>query len=127
MRPLGTQPATTLLSFGLTAAMALFAVGCDSVDCETTCNKLYQPAEPNCGLQSAGFQTNELLELCNSECNEALETPGEPRKAYKPAEYTPSNDDSVIFTNDEEVALWMDCVSETACDKLSDGFCAPIW
>ena len=129
MRPDRTQPPAAplsgLMSIGMSLVIALFAVGCESVDCENTCNTLYQSGE--CGIQSAGFQQNELLNLCNDECSAALDTPGEPRKEYKPAEYTPSNNDEVTFTNDAEVALWMDCVAETSCDLLKDGYCAPVW
>lgn len=99
--------------------------GCESIDCENTCNKLYQSGE--CGLESAGWQQNELLDHCNNECETALKTPGEPRAAYTPDEYTPSNEEDVTFTNDAEVALWMDCVDEKACDLLADGYCAPVW
>ena len=115
------------MSFGMSAAVALFAVGCESVDCENTCNKIYLPGEPNCGIQSPGTQQNEQIDRCNDECNAALDTPGEPRKAYKPQEYTADSQGDVTFTNDAEVALWMDCVAETSCELLNDGFCAPIW
>jgi hypothetical protein len=111
----------------LATAIALsgtLLAGCGP-DCESTCNTLYQTNE--CGLQSAGWQQSELLNKCLDECTSALDNPGKIRKDYQPSEYTPSNQDDVTFTNDEEVALWMDCVSETACDLLADGYCAPVW
>ncbi len=29
------------------------------------------------------------------------------------------------FQNDQETALWMDCVEATACELLDDGYCSP--
>jgi hypothetical protein len=122
MRPTGPKAFLAALFAG----MALTIGACQpSIDCEATCNTLYQSGE--CALESAGWQQNELLDHCNSECNTALKTVGDPRKDYKPEEYTPSNNDEVTFINDSEVALWMDCVDETACDLLDDGYCAPVW
>lgn len=117
-----------LILLGLSASL----VGCGP-DCESTCNTLYQEAE--CNLQSAGYQRSELLLQCNDECEKALQNPGDVRPGYDPYEYTPTSDDQVTFTNDSEVALWMECVAETSCDLMgvnannegTPGYCAPVW
>ena len=28
--------------------------------------------------------------------------------------------------NEKQAAIWMDCVEQTACEDIDDGFCAPI-
>lgn len=93
-------------------------------NCQSTCNTLY--AESECNLQSPGLSREELLRTCESECESALTKSGEIRPEYKPDEDTPS-DKSVELTTDKEAALWMDCVAETACDLLDEGYCAPVW
>jgi hypothetical protein len=93
-------------------------------NCQSTCTTLY--AESECNLQSPGLSREELLRTCESECESALTKSGEIRPEYKPDEDTPS-DKSVELTSDKEAALWMDCVAETACDLLDEGYCAPVW
>ena len=66
------------------------------------------------------------MSLCMEECENALSVVGEARSDYTPNEYTPA-DKSIIFKNDKEVALWMDCVSNTSCEFLDSGYCAPVW
>jgi hypothetical protein len=114
-----------LLPFGFAAlALALGATGCDNPDCQPTCNKLYGDSE--CDLRSPGYTRNDLLRTCTEECEGALEKAGEVRRTYKPYENTPS-DETVTLTNDKEAILWMDCIAETDCVLLNEGFCAPVW
>ena len=103
------------------AALSLSAVGCGP-DCQSTCNRLYQ--ENECNLQFPGQSRANLLRDCSNACEDALDTPGEIRQEYTPNQYTPSNE-SVRFQNDQEAALWMDCVEAQACEKLGDGYCSP--
>jgi hypothetical protein len=102
-------------------AGALVLPGCGP-DCQSTCNRLFQESE--CNLQRPGQSRDDLLRSCNQACEDGLETPGEIRAEYNPDEYTPS-DQSVRFQNDQETALWMDCVEATACELLDDGYCSP--
>ncbi|MEC7946381.1 MAG: hypothetical protein VX265_02370 [Myxococcota bacterium] len=108
---------TTVAAIG---GLAL-APGCGP-DCQSTCNRLYQ--ENECNLQRPGQSRDDLLRSCNNACTNALKTPGEIREEYTPSQYTPS-DQSVRFINDQEAALWMDCVETQACEKLDDGYCSP--
>ncbi len=110
-----------LLSAALVVTSAV-AVGCGP-DCQSTCNKLYQSEQ--CNIQSPGSDLTELLTTCMDSCEYALSRPGEVGD-YKPTEYTPASV-SVTLQNDKQAAVWMDCVSETACDYLESGYCAPVW
>ncbi len=111
------------LSVALVSLSGLLGTNCGP-NCQSTCNRLYQPSE--CNIQSPGQSTEELLLKCLNECEDGLQVPGEIRAEYTPNEYTPS-DDPIIFTNDEEVALWMECIAETSCELISTGYCAPVW
>lgn len=113
------------ISLGLAAlAFALGAAGCDNPDCQSTCNKLY--AESECDLRSAGQTREDLLRTCSQECETALDKSGEIRPSFKPDEDTP-NDESISLESDKEAALWMDCIAETDCALLDEGYCAPVW
>ena len=109
---------------GLTAAAAfgLGATGCGP-DCQSTCTKLYSQNE--CDIQRPGASREDLLGTCEERCELALTKPGEADPDYNPAEKMPpsiDNESSVVET-DEEAAMWMDCVEETACDLLDEGYC----
>ena len=68
---------------------------------------------------------SELRNHCLDKCEDALEKPG------TIGEYTPDektlNNQSVELGNDQQAAAWMDCIAETSCDNLADGYCAPVW
>lgn len=109
----------------LTAAGLLTAVvtttGCGP-DCYSTCGKLYQE---ECNFESPGQTQSELLDTCVETCQAALNTPGEVGD-YNPYEKQPG-DAAITIENDRQAALWMDCIAESACEKLDEGYCAPIW
>ncbi len=105
-------------------AVAGFGLSGCGPNCQDTCNKLY--SENECGLISPGASQADLLQTCNQECESALDNPGAIREEYRPEEYNAAQEE-VTFTNDAEVALWMECVAETACEYLDDGYCAPVW
>jgi hypothetical protein len=113
-------------NLGLVAlvAAAVPISGCGPT-CQSTCNRLYQEAEPSCNIQSVASDRTELLTRCNESCEDALDTPGEIGD-YTPHEYTPSSK-NIDLENDKQAALWMDCVAETSCEHLNDGYCAPVW
>ena len=110
-----------LVSTALVVVSAV-AVGCGP-DCQSTCNTLYQSEQ--CNIQSPGSDQGELLNTCMDACEDALKQPGEVGD-YNPTEYTPASV-SVTLQNDKQAAVWMDCVSETACEFLESGYCAPVW
>ncbi len=61
---------------------------------------------------------------CVAACDDALDVPGD-LDGYDPDERNVSGD-KVILENEKQAAAWMDCVAETACEGLEDGYCAPI-
>lgn len=91
--------------------------------CYSTCDRLYRPEQ--CDIRRGGRTAEELVGYCLEECQGAMETPGE-LEGYNPLEASGSNE-SVVLENEKQAAVWMDCVQENACDRLSSGFCAPVW
>lgn len=112
------RPVLTLAMVAVTSTLA--ACG---PDCQSSCLKLY--SENECDIQVPGVSREQLIQDCNTTCNNALESTGEIRPEYKPNEFTPS-DKSLTIENDREAALWMDCVDENACLKLEEGYCSGI-
>ena len=120
--PLMPVPPTRLpLVLGGLVGLALVQTGCGP-NCYSTCSKLYQE---ECKLESPGQTQSELIDTCLDACNSALDTPGEVGE-YNPFEKQPG-DAAITLDNDRQAALWMDCVAETACEKLESGYCAPVW
>jgi hypothetical protein len=115
---------TSLIS--LPALALLFAAlgGCKGPNCQDACLKLY--GESECNIQRVGDESrDERISDCLTECEAALLKPGEIREEFNPEEYTPS-DEPVEITNDQEAALWMECVEKTACELIDNGYCAPL-
>ena len=110
------------LALGAIAGMGVTVTGCGP-DCQSTCNKLYSQNE--CNIQRAGAERQDLLDECSDRCEVALTNPGEADPDYNPADkMRPSQtQESSIIETDTEAAMWMDCVEETACDLLDEGYC----
>ena len=114
-------------------SLAVMASGCGP-DCQSTCQKLYG-TKPNCGdpdpktgfngLVRYGNTREELLRQCEDECESALDNPGDVGN-YKPKEYSAVSE-AVELETDKQAALWMDCIAETSCKLLDEGYCAPVW
>lgn len=94
--------------------------------CQSTCTKLYQPGG-ECQIERPGRTTSELYDSCMSACDDALSQPGEVG-SYNPYERQNSATSATsALKNDQRAAVWMDCIAETSCDYLEDGYCAPVW
>jgi len=110
------------LLISLMPLLSILLTGCGP-SCQSTCEKLYQ--EDECNTVRPGRDTKELLQDCNNSCEDALTEPGEI------GEYNPYSNEgsssSIVLENEQQAALWMDCIAEQACDKISDGYCAPVW
>lgn len=104
------------------AGAALYLTGCGP-NCQSTCEKLY--IESECNIQRPGRTTDELLQRCSNECEGALEQPGEIGD-YDPYDNSGSGS-SITLDNEMQAAVWMECVAESACEKIDDGYCAPVW
>ncbi len=120
----------TLVAVGLTSCGAFCTP--DELDqenffcnptCQSVCNKIYN--EQYCSLVRPGKESDELISDCIGYCEEALTEPGE-LGTYDPYERL-SSSTSVTLENEEQAALWMDCVSQQSCERLAQGYCAPIW
>ena len=106
----------------LSALIAVGGVACsDVVSCQNACQRAYRTEQ--CNIRVPGKDAPDMIRDCESECEVALRTDGE-LDGYDPdnRESVPRNE---VFTlgNEKQAAVWMDCVMETACDDLNDGFC----
>ncbi len=106
----------------ISIAAAALAAGCGP-NCQSTCERLYTESE--CNIQRAGRDVDWLLGECRTMCEDALKNPGEIGE-YDP--YTQSGyGSSVQLNNEQQAALWMQCVSEMDCEKIDeDNYCAPV-
>ena len=112
--------------------LPLSLLGCGK-DCQSTCNKLYGTT-PNCGDSFGdkpkgllGSETRgEKMSDCMDACEEALKVPGK-LGDYDPYEQKDWDEEDPELKNDRQVALWMECVAETSCQNLADGYCSPVW
>jgi len=114
----------------LVLLMSLTACG---PNCQSTCQRLYGEGAQtvngeqleDCGIQRAGRDANDLIGTCMDNCEGAIDEPGE-TGPYNPYERTGSSE-SVDLENERQAAVWMQCISETSCDRLTEGYCAPVW
>ena len=116
------------LFVGLGIAALSMTTGCGP-DCQTTCEKLYSKGG-ECKMTNAGDPTGEeTYQYCMETCNEAMAKPGESGD-YNPEEKVPSSE-SITIVNDQQAAMWMDCIEAKSCQLLDSSaggrFCAPIW
>ena len=111
----------------LLGAMLSLQWGCGP-DCQSTCEKLYSQGG-ECKFTSPGDPEGEAsFAVCSEACEDAMGIPGDAGD-YNPNEKTPSSQ-SVTLENDQQAAMWMDCIEEKSCEliKSTGGrFCAPIW
>ena len=92
-------------------------------DCQSTCNRIYEPSQ--CGIERPGQTLQDVTSRCMEECNSGLSKPG-PAGDYNPNDQVPRSETPTLKT-DQQTALWMDCVANTACENLEKNYCAPIW
>jgi hypothetical protein len=107
-----------LASFGLMALLA----GCGP-SCQSACRRAYAPDE--CSLQVPGADSwTEPYADCVDECEFGLSQPGG-LDGYNPNERD-NTGAAIRLETEMQSAAWMDCVANTACDRLADGYCAPL-
>ncbi len=92
-------------------------------NCQSTCEKLYLESE--CNTQRAGRTSDQLIGKCMENCQNAMKVPGE-IGGFSPYEKVGSGQ-SIEIENEQQAAIWMDCISETACENIAGGMCAPVW
>lgn len=91
--------------------------------CGATCAKLYDPFE--CNIQRAGSTQEEMVATCEGICIGLYGVDGD-LGDYWPYEFKDAGE-SVELENEEQAQEWMDCIADTECVPLEDGYCAPVW
>lgn len=111
-----------LIALGLALPIALAGCG-EVVSCANACQRAFRPDFPNCGVGAGLIDEDRALRDCEQECEDALRQNGD-LNGYDPDDYD-SVDRSQTFTldNEAQAAAWMECVVETSCEDLNDGFC----
>ena len=119
------------------AGVLTLATGCGGPDCNNTCQSLFSEGQVTawhdgesidkqaCGLEVPGRNTTELLTECVKECEGALDKPGDVGSYDYTSGDRPNSSDSIRLTTDLQAAAWMDCVWETSCEYLDQGYCPP--
>ncbi len=129
-----TMRTTRIAAF---VVIPLALAGCGK-DCQATCTKLYGTA-PNCGDPSGDPDSesyfkglvgsedrDEKMADCMRACQDGLQVPGEVGD-YDPYTRRSANEEVPDLENDRQVALWMECIDEHSCVKLSQNYCEPVW
>jgi hypothetical protein len=107
----------------LVALVALLA-GCGP-DCQSSCDKIFGDQADQCGIVVPGQTAETMTRECVAHCEQALAENGEIGD-YNPDVRATSGNDGPTLDNEKQAALWMDCVEETSCDYLNNGYCAPV-
>jgi hypothetical protein len=109
-------------SFVAALAIAALASGCGP-SCQSTCTRLWRTADGSCGLVRAGISSDDGYKECVDMCENALEQTGA-IGGYDPDERH-TDGTTITIDNERQAAAWMDCVDETACEKINEGYCEP--
>lgn len=125
MRPSSIHPTGSLKIALAALTLGLLAPGCGP-NCQSTCDRLFLEEPEGCGIEHPGKSADDERRDCITSCEDALAEAGPIPKGYDPNERQ-TGSQSVQLETDEQAAAWMECVDETACDYLSDGYCAPVW
>ncbi len=94
-----------------------------SNECSEACDRLYHP--DYCYLQRPGYSQDDMVDTCVVACSEAEEHSGGVGD-YQPYSLV-SDPASVELENAAQVEAWTKCISETTCQNLDAGYCAPVW
>ncbi|MCP4806267.1 MAG: hypothetical protein GY913_05720 [Proteobacteria bacterium] len=105
--------------------MLLLLAGCSMLTprCSSTCHRLHDADQ--CHIERPGRDQDELYDNCVDECAQANQQAGDAGE-YDPFTRTEPNQ-SIELDNRAQVELWAQCIDETACDVILDGYCAPVW
>lgn len=105
--------------------LVVFGIGLsaceDTRSCQNSCRRAFR--DEQCNFQVPGAETPRLIRDCVTECEIALRQTGD-LNGYDPDVYG-SVDRAQTFTleNEAQAAAWMDCVAETSCEDINEGFC----
>lgn len=110
-----------VLLTALIATVGLTACGENTRSCQNACQRAYRSEQ--CGLQIPGQSQSDLIGDCETECNNALQATGE-IDGYDPdCRDCFNRSEPFELKNEKQAALWMDCVMDTVCEDLNDGYC----
>lgn len=90
-------------------------------DCQSTCHTLYDDGQ--CNIPTPGRDMEDAFSDCVNECEYALSRTGE-MGDYNPDKQNTSGT-SPVLENEVQAAAWMDCIEETSCEVIDEGYCAP--
>lgn len=106
--------------FALIAATVVLE-GCGPT-CQSTCNRLYAAEE--CAIPTPGATPDDMYDQCVKDwCEPALDQPGV-LGSYDP-DARNSGSSTVDIVNERQAAAWMDCVAQTDCERINEGYCEP--
>jgi len=105
--------------FGIATVLGLALTSGCGANCQMVCQKAFRGAECNLKVPGETNQEN-LVRDCISECEGALTQTGE-LDGYDPN--LPLSGETFTLENEKQAAVWMDCVAETACEHLDEGWC----
>ncbi len=106
-------------------ALLFLSSGCVGSVCGPSCQKIYGSDEGECAIPVPGYEPEELLAQCLDMCREAASVTGDVGD-YDPDERVPSNQE-VTLENRAQAKLWAECIEQTDCSDINDGYCAPIY
>lgn len=103
------------------AALASLA-GCARSTCQDACSKVFAPEQ--CDIQAPTVSWETLYDDCVSDCIAAMYTPGE-LDGYDP-QVRDVTGEMEPLENRAQAEAWAECITETSCEDLYDGYCPPI-
>lgn len=108
--------------FFLALALPVSLSACEApVSCQTACQLAFR--ENECNVKVPGQEADTLVRECVQECEVALRRTGE-LNGYDPDDRNSvDRSESFRLQNEKQAALWIDCVIETSCRDLDEGFC----
>ena len=102
---------------------------CATSDCLTSCQKIWGDQSGQCNLQDESILSDadrqDQINSCKSSCQTALARYGD-LGGYEPNQKRQQSD-TVCLENEQQAAVWIDCVTATACEDLQSNWCAPVY
>ena len=109
----------------LTAALS----ACESADCLSSCEKIWGGQSDQCNIQDESILSDAdrqaQINGCKSSCQTALMRYGD-LGGYEPNQKR-AQSEVVCLENEQQAAVWIDCVAATACADLEANYCAPVY
>ncbi len=101
--------------------------GCVGNNCQSACRRVYGPSESEgeCDIRTPGVEDwTEMYDSCLGECEFAMRQTGD-LGGYDPYDRNVTGE-AITLNNERQAAAWIDCVMSQNCERLDEGYCAPI-